>query len=168
MNDDATPQQPEPFPRVPIPPEIKEWALRTLDMKEVEAQMKEIEEGKGKTLDEFIDDLEREVLGETNVSPTPEPYRVSYSEDVQQQLRTLGRRAKERGMAGEFVAALRALDARLRIYPQFGEPLRDLTHQVGQIWIGTIPPLVVRYSVLDLKRVVMVVLPVAILPHSGF
>ena len=64
MNDE-TPQTPEPFPRYPIPPEIKEWALRTLDMSEVEAGIKAYDEGKRgfKTLDEFIDDIEREVMG---------------------------------------------------------------------------------------------------------
>jgi len=63
MPDDAKPPQQDPSPREPIPPEIKEWALRTLDMNEVMAGIKEYEEGKCKTLDEFIDEIEKIALG---------------------------------------------------------------------------------------------------------
>jgi len=64
--------------------------------------------------------------------------------------------ARQRGDAEEFLAALREFHNRLCVYPQFGEPLADLTQESGQIWIGIVHPLAMRYGVFDERRVVMV------------
>jgi hypothetical protein len=65
------------------------------------------------------------------------------------------------------LTAAKEIEARLRIYPQFGDPIIDLTHELGQIWIGTIGPLVVRYAIYEDRRLVMVVTPIMPLPNSG-
>jgi hypothetical protein len=71
----------------------------------------------------------------------PEPYRVSYTKRVLDELRELVLRARKRGLATEVLAALWEIDRRLQIYPQFGQPLRDLNVERAQIWIGVVPPL---------------------------
>ena len=63
----------------------------------------------------------------------PEPYRVVYSERVRQRLLVLADVARERGDGEAFLAALSEFDRRLRLYPQFGEPLIDLTREPGQV-----------------------------------
>ena len=60
------------------------------------------------------------------------------------------------GDSEEFLAGLREFHRRLCLYPQFGEPLADLTQESGQIWIGIVHPLAMRYGVFDERRVVMV------------
>ena len=51
------------------------------------------------------------------------------------------------------------IDRRLHMYPQFGEPLTDLALERGQIWIGTVGTLVVRYAILEDRKIVMVAAP---------
>jgi hypothetical protein len=97
----------------------------------------------------------------------PVPYRVAYAERVREGLRELGERAKIRGLGRAFLAALKDLDRRLGIYPQFGEPLYDLKLEPGQVWIGAIPPLMVRYDLDEQRRQVTVVSPFTPLPGSG-
>jgi hypothetical protein len=97
----------------------------------------------------------------------PTPYAVSYSEHVRQELRALVARARERGLVRDVVGALRDFDARLRVYPQFGEPLRDLAQVPLQLWIGCVAPLVVRYVLDESARVVMVVEPIRPLSRAG-
>jgi hypothetical protein len=97
----------------------------------------------------------------------PVPYHVAYSERVREGLRELADRAKVRGLGRAFLAALKDLDRRLRIYPQFGEPLYDLKLEPGQMWIGTIPPLTIRYVLDEQRRQVTVVSPLTPLPGSG-
>jgi hypothetical protein len=92
---------------------------------------------------------------------------VAYSEHVRDGLRELAARAKVRGLGRAFLAALKDLDRRLRIYPQFGEPLYDLTLEPGQVCIGTIPPLSVRYILDEQRRQVTVVNSLTPLPGSG-
>ena len=50
--------------------------------------------------------------------------------------------------------------ARLRIYPQFGQPLQDLFAHPAQSWIGVVPPLVVKYIVDESRRQVIVSYPI--------
>jgi hypothetical protein len=97
----------------------------------------------------------------------PEPYRVVYSERVRQRLLALAGVARERGDGEAFLAALREFDRRLHLYPQFGEPLIDLTHEAGQVWIGIVRPLAMRYGIFDERRVVMVAAIPVLLPQSG-
>lgn len=97
----------------------------------------------------------------------PTPYRVSYSEWVRNELRKLTARAPDRGLGNEVLAAVKEMDWRLHVYPQFGQPLQDLTLEPGQVWIGVVAPLVVRYALFEDRRVVMVAAPILPLPRSG-
>lgn len=95
------------------------------------------------------------------------PYRVSYSERVREELKGLLSRARQRGLGPQVLAAVKEMDRRLRVYPQFGQPLRDLKLKPAQLWIGVVDPLVVQYSVDDDRRLVIVVMPISTLPNAG-
>lgn len=100
-------------------------------------------------------------------APAPEPYRVVYAERVRQRVLTLAELARERGDGDAFVAALKEFHRLLCLYPQFGDPLIDLKKEPGQVRIGIIRPLSMRYAVLDDQRLVMVgALPI-LLPKPG-
>jgi hypothetical protein len=70
-------------------------------------------------------------------------------------------------LAGEVLAALKEIDRRLHIYPQFGDPLRDLKLEPTKIWVGTVRPLVVRYILDEERRLVLVGEPILPMPHCG-
>jgi len=97
----------------------------------------------------------------------PEPYSVSYSGRVLDSFRALIRRARGTKAEPMLRLAVQDLDHRLRIYPQFGEPLYDLSAGRAQLWIGTLPPLVVHYILDQDRRQVIVVKPPMLLPNSG-
>src|SRR4051794_34082265 len=102
----------------------------------------------------------------STAAPAPVPYRVVYAERVRQRLLALADSARERGDGEAFVAAVKELHRRLCVYPQFGDPLIDLKREPGQVWIGIVRPLAMRYAVLDDRRLVMVgALPV-LLPKA--
>jgi hypothetical protein len=92
------------------------------------------------------------------------PYRVSYSERVRQRLRALAAEATQRGDGTQFAAALTEFHRRLCIYPQFGDPILDLTSERGQIYNGIIRPLAMRYGVHEDHRLVLVVALPRLLP----
>ncbi len=94
----------------------------------------------------------------------PVPYRVVYSERVRQRLLALADIARERGDA--FIATVKEIHRRLYLYPQFGEPLFDLTQEAGQVWLCVVRPLSMRYGILDDRRVVMVSEVPVLLPKS--
>jgi hypothetical protein len=71
------------------------------------------------------------------------------------------------GLGQQALNAVKQIDARLRIFPQFGEPLCDLKTAGETLWIGTVPPLVVQYVIDEENRLVFVVIPVKLLPASG-
>ena len=98
---------------------------------------------------------------------SPIPYRVSYSEVVKQKLSSLAEEALARGVGQEYLACVKEIDKRLRIYPQFGEPLSDLLLKPSQLWIGTVWPLVLRYTLDEERRLVMVVACFILLPRHG-
>lgn len=100
-------------------------------------------------------------------APAPVPYKVSYSQRVRDDLRLLIERAQAAGRGKEHLDAAKEIAARLRIYPQFGDPLLDLTHETGKIWIATVWPLVVRYAIYEDLRLVMVATPIMELPKPG-
>ena len=104
------------------------------------------------------------------MTPDPDavrPYRVSYSGRVRQRLLELGEAARARGDGEAYVAALREFDRRLRVYPQFGDPLTDLLREAGQIRLGMVPPLAMRYGVLEERRLVFVAAQPVLLSKSG-
>lgn len=94
------------------------------------------------------------------------PYRVVYSGRVRQRLLALADVARERGDGETFLTALKEFHRRLCLYPQFGEPLIELMQEVGQVWLGIVRPLVLRYGVFDERRVVMVTELPVLLPKS--
>ncbi len=96
----------------------------------------------------------------------PVPYRVVYSERVRQRLLALAEAARERGDGEAFLAAVTEFHRRLSLYPQFGEPLYDLTQEPGQVWLGIVRPLAMRYGVFDERRLVMVTRIPVLLPRS--
>jgi hypothetical protein len=96
------------------------------------------------------------------------PYRVVYSERVRIELRALVDRAIDAGHGRAVLDALTELDARLRIYPQFGERRRDLATAGQSQWGATFPPLFVEYVIDEPNRAVYVVIPLKALPHAGF
>lgn len=63
--------------------------------------------------------------------------------------------------------AVKTIDRLLRLYPQFGELLRDLKFEGHQLWIAVVPPLVVQYIVDEERRMVFVVVPLLPLPRTG-
>jgi hypothetical protein len=103
----------------------------------------------------------------TEPADAPIPYRVVYSERVREELRELVARARASGLGPEVLAAVKEIDRRLRVYPQFGEPLVELTHEPGQVWVGAVGPLVVRYALYEERRLVMVAVPLAPMPGLG-
>lgn len=99
-------------------------------------------------------------------APGPVQYRVAYSERVRQRLLALADMARERGDGEAFLAAVKEFHRRLCLYPQFGEPLIDLSQEVGQVWIGIVRPLAMRYGVFDDRRIVMVAALPVLMPSS--
>jgi hypothetical protein len=91
---------------------------------------------------------------------------VVYSERVRQRLLALADCGPARGDGEAFLAALKEFHRRLCVFPQFGEPLADLKQESGQVWIGTVRPLAMRYGVFDERRVVMVAAIPVFLPKS--
>jgi hypothetical protein len=98
---------------------------------------------------------------------SPEPYRVTYSEHVRRELRNLIARAKKHGLKDQVVIAVRRIDELLHIYPQFGQPLLDLKMKPAQLWIGVVPPLVVRYFLDEERRLVIIAVPLTPFSHLG-
>jgi hypothetical protein len=86
---------------------------------------------------------------------------------VYDRIQELAAMARDRGDGEHFLAALREFYRRLRVYPQFGDPLTDLQHEAGQIRIGIVPPLAMRYGVLEERRQVFVAALPVLLPKSG-
>jgi hypothetical protein len=76
----------------------------------------------------------------SEVAESPLPYRVSYSQAARDALSKLAEKAQRRGRGSEFLAAIKELDRRLKIYPQFGEPIIALRAEQGNVWIACVPP----------------------------
>lgn len=52
---------PEKWPREKIPPALMEWARRTIDLEEIEAEIREVHETGGYHLEDFIHEIEERV-----------------------------------------------------------------------------------------------------------
>lgn len=100
--------------------------------------------------------------------PGVRPYRVVYSGRVRAELKSLLARAKAAGQGARVLAALTELDQRLRIYPQFGEPVRDLPVIGHTRWVASVGPLFVEYVIDEDRRLVGVVIPLQAMPNAGF
>jgi hypothetical protein len=98
----------------------------------------------------------------------PIPYRVLPSTRVVHELQSLMRRAIAAGRGSQSLAALKEMQHRLSMYPQFGENLKGLRQTRETLWIGTIPPLVVQYVIDDVIRAVFIGIPIKALPNAGF
>jgi hypothetical protein len=90
-----------------------------------------------------------------------------YSDAVKQRLRELSDVAIARGNGPAFLRALTAFVDRLRVYPQFGDPIMDMALEEGQIRLGILRPLSMRYGVYEETRLVIcgslpILLPMAI------
>jgi hypothetical protein len=72
----------------------------------------------------------------------PGPYQVVYSGRVRQRLLALAEVARERGDGEAFLAAVKEFHRRLCLFPQFADPLTDLTQELGQVRIGIVRRLV--------------------------
>jgi hypothetical protein len=95
------------------------------------------------------------------VSEPLDLYRVSWSERVQRRLAELAGEAARGGDQEAFAASLKEFDRRPHVYPQFGDPLRNLTFEKATLYNGILRPLAMRYAVYEDQRVVVVVgLPV--------
>lgn len=97
----------------------------------------------------------------------PRLYEVSVSGWVYRKLLELADVAKGRGDGEAFLAALREFQRRLRVYPQFGDPLVDLSGEEGQVRLGIVPPLAMRCGVLEERRLVFVAARPVLLPKTG-
>ena len=84
----------------------------------------------------------------------PTPYQGVYSEAVRRHLGKLSDVAVARGDGNAFAAAFREIDRLLRLYPQFGDTLIDLTAEPGIIYNGIIRPISMRYGVYEERRLV--------------
>ena len=82
-------------------------------------------------------------------------------------MRSLISRARDRGLVPQLRAAIKEIDRRLHLYPQFGQPLRDLELKPLQLWLGVVAPLVVHYVLDEERRLVVVLRPPLPLPRSG-
>ena len=104
-------------------------------------------------------------MSESPSSPTP--YHVSCSEKIRLELLSFADKAHEHGLEFDYLAGLKAIERLLRIYPQFGEPLTDLKLEPSQLWIGSVWPIVMRYTLDDQRRLVMIVAPFLLLPRRN-
>jgi hypothetical protein len=96
----------------------------------------------------------------------PTPYRLVYSVAVKRCLRELSNDAFSRGDGPAFTAAIKEFDRLLRIYPQFGDPQIDLDVGGGQIRLGIIRPLSMRYGVNEELRIVFCTALPTLLPMN--
>ena len=98
----------------------------------------------------------------------PVLYELVYSGRARGSIMPLVERAAGFGLRREVATAFVTIDRLLRLYPQFGEPLRDLPAQPGTEWIGFVGPLTVRYVVFDELRQVWIVRPITLSRERGF
>jgi hypothetical protein len=83
-------------------------------------------------------------------------------------IKALYRRARAVGFGPQVLSALKELDRILTIYPQYGEPLRDLKTVGETVYVATFPPLYVEYIIDEPRRSVFIIADIRAMPHSGF
>ncbi len=104
----------------------------------------------------------------TGTTPSPVPYRVIISGRVNAELRGLIQRAQAAGFTWQLLAALKDLQRILSIYPQYGDPLRNLATPGETVYAAAFPPLYVEYIIDEPTRSVFIVIPIKALPNAGF
>ena len=97
----------------------------------------------------------------------PKIYRVSISARARAKLLEFAAKTKSRGDGEQFLSAAANFLRRLEVYPQFGDPLVDLWKEPGHIRIGIIPPLSMRYAVLENSRLVFIASLPVLLPMAS-
>ena len=100
--------------------------------------------------------------------PSPSFYRVIPSGRVSAELKALFKRAQAVGLGWQVLDALKALHRVLSVYPQFGEPVRDLKTVQETIYVASFPPLFVEYVIDEPRREVVIGIPFKVMPNSGF
>ena len=95
--------------------------------------------------------------------PEAIPYKIAYSGRVRDDLKALLRQQVAAGVGPATLSVIKAIDYRLRVYPQFGEILHDLQTEGQSRWIATVPPLVVDYIIDEVNRTVFVIAPLKVL-----
>jgi hypothetical protein len=88
---------------------------------------------------------------------------------VREELKALIARARAPGLGPRVMAAVKEIDRRLHIYPQCGQPLRNLLFlgQPAQLWLCVVEPFAVHYVLDEDRHAVMVIVPFRTLPTSG-
>jgi hypothetical protein len=97
-------------------------------------------------------------------------YEVTFSGNVIDALRALILRNPRR--KNYILAALKVIEYRLQVFPQFGQELNDLSIPGAKLWVGVVPPLVVHYIVVERDkpkpmRHVSILKPLVPLPYTG-
>ena len=62
------PSDPAKWPRETIPPALMAWARRTINLEEIEAGIREIEETGGYQLEDFIHEIEEKVKSRDRIA----------------------------------------------------------------------------------------------------
>jgi hypothetical protein len=104
----------------------------------------------------------------TDPQPEPSPYRVVPSGRVAGEAKALIQRAIAAGRGEEVLTALKQLHRILSIYPQRGEPVRDLKTVAQTLYTLSFGPLFVEYAIDEANRTVFIGRPFKVMPHSGF
>jgi hypothetical protein len=90
-------------------------------------------------------------------TPNGSVYQVVVSGEVQERLKNLHRKAKDKGQGARVLTAVKQIVARLRTDPlDFGEPRFSLRHLNLEVRVATMPPLLVVYGVHTERRTVFV------------
>lgn len=94
------------------------------------------------------------------------PYAVSYSQRVRESFTEMARRITNTYLLNWVYDSAKKIERRLQVYPQFGQPLRDLSVPNATLWYGIIEPLMVQYVIDQDRRQVMVTVPFRLLPWA--
>jgi hypothetical protein len=101
-------------------------------------------------------------------NPKPQAYRVIPSGRVSAEAKALFKRAADVGRGPQILDAIKEAHRILSVYPQFGEPLKDLNVFGSTIYTLAVPPLVIEYIIDETARVVFIGVPFKVLSNSGF
>jgi hypothetical protein len=101
-------------------------------------------------------------------NPKPQTYRIILSGRVSAEAKALFNRAADVGRGPQILNAFKEVHHLLSVYPQFGEPLKDLNVLGATIYTLAVPPLVIQYIIDETARTVFIGVPFKVLFNSGF